>query len=74
MPVLTLSQVFEPFCYTENRHDEGPEWAARSRLIARLDSISGANLAAAAPMAPMASANSPVCGHPKIPQARTAEL
>lgn len=25
-------------------------------------------------MAPMASANSPVCGHPKLPQARTVEL
>jgi len=23
---------------------------------------------------PMASANSPVCGHPKLPQARTVEL
>ncbi len=27
----TLSQVFEPFCYREDRHDERPEWAEACR-------------------------------------------
>lgn len=59
--------------YSE-RFGELPTWLGTLHPTLRIR-LCDLSLDAGQPLPPpMASANSPVCGHPKLPQARTVEL